>query len=78
MALIDALKILQSGRTLRGSLELDEALMSFRVQYNGDRRLTFDLDEISLDDPIPFELTELGKNEAETQPDDFPDEDLPQ
>lgn len=73
MPVIDALNILQSGKNLRGSLELDEALMSFRVQYDGKRRLTIDLDEISLDDPIPFELTELGKDEVEKQPDDFPD-----
>jgi hypothetical protein len=74
MPIIDALKILQSGRVLRASIELDEALLSLKISYDGKRRITVDLDELSLDEPMTMELTELGRDEVEKQPDDFPDQ----
>jgi hypothetical protein len=73
MPLIDALKILEDGRQLRGTIELDEVLLSWRAQFDGHRTLTVVLDELSLDDPLPIELTPEGQRElGETQSDDFP------
>lgn len=73
MTLIDALTELQQGRTLRGTIELPDCLLTWRMTFDGARRLTVDLDELSLDDPIPFELTEEGRAALdEAAHDDFP------
>jgi hypothetical protein len=72
MPVIDALKILERGGVLRGTIELDDYLLSWRARFDGSRTLTFVLDELSLDDPIPFELAEPPDG-AETLPGDFPD-----
>lgn len=69
MPLDDALNILQSGRELRGTIEFDKALLSWRVKFDGHRQLTVLLDEIGLDDPIPFE----PKEDGEASVDDFPE-----
>jgi len=68
----DALKVLQSGRELRGTVELDEALLTWRARFDGRGHIAVDLDELSLDEPIPYELTPEGQQALdETQPDDF-------
>lgn len=73
MPLIDALSELQQGRTLRGTIELPNYLITWRMSFDGARRLTVDLDELRLDDPIPYELTEEGRAALdEAQADDFP------
>ncbi len=61
MPVIDALKILQQGRELRGTIELDEALLTWRARFDGRGHIAVDLDEIGLDDPIPVELTQDGQ-----------------
>jgi hypothetical protein len=73
MPVIDALKILEAGKELRGTVELDEYLLSWRAKFDGLRTITLTLDELSLDDPIPYELTQDGQQALrEPQPDDFP------
>jgi hypothetical protein len=71
MPLIDALKILSAGRELRGSIELDDFLLSWRARFDGHRQITIVLDELSIDEPIPYDLTDEGSNLTETQPDEF-------
>lgn len=65
MPVIDALKILEAGKELRGTIELDDYLLTWRARFDGHGRITFDLDELSLDEPIPF-------SPAEPEPGDFP------
>jgi hypothetical protein len=73
MPVIDALKRLQSGRELRGTVELDDYLLSWRARFDGRGRITLDLDELSLDEPIPVELTQDGQQALdEAEPGDFP------
>lgn len=73
MPIIDALNELQKGRVLRGTIELPDYLISWRMKFDGARRITIDLDELGLDDPIPFELTEKGHADLdEAPPGDFP------
>ncbi len=72
MPLSDALKILSAGRQLRGSIELGDVLLTWRASFDGHRQLTIVLDELSIDEPIPYELTDEGSKLAETQPGDFP------
>jgi hypothetical protein len=72
MPVNDALKILSAGRELRGTIELDDYLLSWRAKFDGMRKLTIVLDELSLDEPIPCELTLEGQQALdETQPDDL-------
>jgi hypothetical protein len=71
MPVIDALKILEAGKELRGSIELDDVLLSWRARFDGHRTLTVVLDELSLDESIPFGLAE-PLPEGEPEPDDFP------
>jgi hypothetical protein len=71
MPVIDALKILEAGKELRGTIELDAYLLSWKARFDGTRTLTVVLDELSLDEPIPFLPTE-AEPEAETEPGDFP------
>jgi hypothetical protein len=67
MPVIDMLKVLEAGRELRGTVELDEYLLSWRAKFDGLRTITLTLDELSLDEPIPF-----LPSEPETEPGDFP------
>jgi hypothetical protein len=74
MPVIDALKILEAGKELRGTIELEDYLLSWRAKFDGKRTLTFVLDELSLDEPIPCELTSDGQRALdEAEPDDFPE-----
>lgn len=68
MPVIDALKILEAGKELRGTIELDAYLLSWRARFDGHRTLTIVLDELGLDEPIPFEPADP----PEIQPGDFP------
>jgi hypothetical protein len=70
MPLVDALKILSAGRTLRGSIELDDVLLTWRATFDGHGRLTVDLDELGVDEPIPYDL--VPDHLIEMSPDDFP------
>jgi hypothetical protein len=72
MPVIDALKKLEAGKELRGTIELDDYLLSWRMRFDGNRTLTVVLDELSLDEPIPIELTPDGQTLSWTAPDDFP------
>lgn len=64
------LRILQDGRPLRGSFELDDRLLTWTARFTPPREIYIVLDELMLDEPIPFDL-----------PDDDPDyrdyQDLP-
>lgn len=71
MPVIDALKILEAGKELRGTIELNDYLLSWRARFDGRRTLTFVLDELSLDEPIPF-LPAEPLPESEPEPGDFP------
>jgi hypothetical protein len=68
--LSDALKILSSGRTLRGSIELDDVLLTWQATFDGHGRITVDIDEQGIDEPIPYDL--VPEHLSETPPDDFP------
>jgi hypothetical protein len=70
MPLIEAMKILSAGRTLRGSIELDDVLLTWRATFDGRGRLTVDLDEQGVDEPIPYDLIE--NRLIEPEPDDSP------
>jgi hypothetical protein len=73
MPLIDILKELSAGRTVRGAIELPDYMISAKISFDGKRQVTIELDELSLDEPISFELTSEGRQAAEeSQPDDFP------
>jgi hypothetical protein len=73
MPLIDVLKELSAGRAVRGTIELPEYLLSAKISFDGKHRLTIDLDELSLDEPIEAELTGKPLDEDEAEPGDFPD-----
>ncbi len=58
MPLGDALQVLQQGKVLRGTIEVPDYLITWKMKFDGHKTLTVELDELSLDEPIPYELTE--------------------
>lgn len=58
MPLSDALRKLQDGGQLRGSIELDDRLLGWTASFTPPRTLTILLDELLYDEPIPFDLVD--------------------
>ena len=60
------LHILNEGRTLRGSIELDDSLVGWSVRFLPPRSFLIEMDEMPLDEPIPFEVLDELEHHHET------------
>jgi len=56
MPLCDVLRVLNEGRTLRGSIELDDSLLGWSVRFVPPRSFLIEMDELPLDEPALDEL----------------------
>jgi len=61
LAFIEAIKALIGGQKVQGTIEREECLISWtselRGRGGGGGRLTVDFEVMSLDEPVPFEVT---------------------
>ena len=62
--LVEVLQILGRGQQLHGTIELKDSLVGWHAQLarEGDKLgiLMVSFEDVSLDDPIPYELTKAG------------------
>ena len=58
MLISDALGMLEGGRPVRGSIELDDRLVMWTAWFIPPHTLTIVWDETRCDEPIPFALVE--------------------
>lgn len=73
MALCDVLHILNEGRTLRGSIELNDSLLGWSVRYLPPRAFLIEMDERPLDELISLDM----QNESDSYHETFQLEDTP-